>query len=59
MEDIVLTKETINKLFIVYDQFKLFDDYTVILSSDGTVSVKFNIDKLQKNSKKFIEETFR
>ncbi len=58
MEDIVLTKETINKLFIIHDQFKLFDDYTVVLSSDGTVSVKFNIDKLQKNSKKFVEETF-
>jgi len=58
MSDITLTKEQINKLFIVYDHFKFFDDFTVTLSQDGKVSVKFEMDKVD-SKKKFIEQSFR
>jgi hypothetical protein len=59
MTDIVLTKEQIDKLILIYDQFKYFEDFTVTLSDDGTVSVKFEMDKVDRKAKQFIEETFR
>ena len=59
MTDIVLTKEQIDKLILIYDQFKYFEDFTVTLSDDGTVSVKFEMDKVDRKVKRFVEETFR
>jgi hypothetical protein len=59
MTDIVLTKEQISKLFLIYDQFKYFEDFTVTLSDDGTVSVKFEMSKVDGKQKRFIEENFR
>ena len=59
MADIVLTKEQIHKLILIYDQFKYIDDFTVTLNEDRTVSVKFDMEKVDIKQKKFIEETFR
>ena len=59
MSDITLTKDQITKLLAIYDQFRYIDDYTLTLNTDGTVSVKFEMNKVGKNSKKFVEETFR
>ncbi len=59
MTDIVLTKEQIDKLILIYDQFKYFEDFSVTLSDDGTVSVKFEMDKVDRKVKRFVEETFR
>ncbi len=59
MSDITLTKDQITKLFAIYNQFRYIDDYTLTLSSEGTVSVKFEMNKVEKNGKKFVEETFR
>ena len=59
MADIVLTKEQIHKLILIYDQFKYFDDFTVTLNEDRTVSIKFDMEKVDTKQKKFIEETFR
>ena len=59
MSDITLTKDQIPKLFAIYNQFRYIDDYTLTLNTDGTVSVKFEMNKVGKNSKKFVEETFR
>ena len=59
MADIVLTKEQIHKLILIYDQFKYIDDFTVTLNEDRTVSIKFDMEKVDTKQKKFIEETFR
>jgi hypothetical protein len=59
MTDIVLSKEQIDKLILIYDQFKYFEDFSVTLSDDGTVSVKFEMDKVDRKVKRFVEETFR
>ena len=59
MTDIVLSKEQIDKLILIYDQFKYFEDFSVTLSDDGTVSVKFEMDRVDRKVKRFVEETFR
>ena len=48
MTDIVLSKEQIDKLILIYDQFKYFEDFSVTLSDDGTVSVKFEMDRVDR-----------
>jgi len=58
MSDLILTKDTISKLITIYDQFKYFEDFTITLSEDGTVSIKFDMDKVD-NKKRFVEENFR
>ena len=58
MSDLILTKDTISKLITIYDQFKYFEDFTITLSEDGTVSIKFDMDKVD-GKKRFIEEKFR
>jgi|LakMenE18May11ns_1017448.scaffolds.fasta_scaffold9276460_1 hypothetical protein len=59
MEDLILTKKQIDRLFVISDQMKYFDDYTVTLHHDGTVSVRFEIPKDFDSKHKFVEEHFR
>jgi hypothetical protein len=59
MEDLILTKKQIDRLFVITEQMKYFDDYTVTLHPDGTVSVRFEIPQDFDSRHKFVPETFR
>ncbi len=52
MEDIVLTKDQIIKIFQIYDHFKDIEAFTVTISGE-TASVNFELEELKAKDTRF------